>query len=71
MQKGIHPGFETQGRGHQKSKEGVSVAQRKIFLKKADASSLDLGPVDFDAVRIFLYMYVWSFFSDLLTIWKP
>ena len=38
--KGIHPGFETQGRRHQKSKTGVSVAPRKgllsskIFLKK-------------------------------------
>ena len=27
--KGIHPGFETQGRHYQKSKTGVSVAQRK------------------------------------------
>ena len=26
---GIHPGFETQGRSHQKSKTGVSVAPRK------------------------------------------
>ena len=26
---GIHPGFETQGRGHQKSKIGVSAAPRK------------------------------------------
>ena len=26
---GIHPGFETQGRRHQKSKTGVSVAPRK------------------------------------------
>ena len=37
---GIHPGFETQGRRHQKSKTGVSVAPQKglvsykIFLKK-------------------------------------
>ena len=36
----IHPGFETQGRCHQKSKTEVSVAPRKglmspkIFLKK-------------------------------------
>ena len=27
--KGIHPGFETQGRRHQKSKIGVSVALQK------------------------------------------
>ena len=26
---GIHPGFETQGRHHQKSKTGVSVAPQK------------------------------------------
>ena len=26
---GIHPGFEAQGRCHQKSKTGVSVTQRK------------------------------------------
>ena len=38
--KGIHPGFETQGRRHQKSKIGVSVVSRKrlmslkSFLKK-------------------------------------
>ena len=38
--RGIHPGFETQGRRYQKSKTGVSVAPRiglmssKIFLKK-------------------------------------
>ena len=38
--RGIHPGFETQGRRHQKSKTGVSVAPRKgltsskNFLKK-------------------------------------
>ena len=38
--KGIHPGFETQGRHHQKSKTGVSVAPRrglmssKFFFKK-------------------------------------
>ena len=37
---GIHPGFETQGRRHQKSKTGVSVAPQKglvsykFFLKK-------------------------------------
>ena len=37
--KGIHPGFETQGRHHQKYKTGVSVALQKgemsskIFLK--------------------------------------
>ena len=29
--KGIHPGFETQGRHHQKSKTGVSVVPRKIL----------------------------------------
>ena len=40
--RGIHPGFETQGRRHQKSKTGVSVAQKKdscppkFFLKKDD-----------------------------------
>ena len=28
-QNGIHPGFETQGRCHQKSKTGVSVAPQK------------------------------------------
>ena len=27
--RGIHPGFETQGRRHQKSKTGVSVAPQK------------------------------------------
>ena len=36
--KGMNPGFETQGRHHQKSKTGVSVAPRKglkiFFLKK-------------------------------------
>ena len=38
---GIHPGFETQGRPHQKSKTVVSVAPQKglmssiFFLKKA------------------------------------
>ena len=39
---GIHPGFETQGRCHQKSKAGVSVAQQKridvlqnYFFKKS------------------------------------
>ena len=38
--KGIHPGFKTQGRHHQKSKTGVSVAPRKglvsskTFFKK-------------------------------------
>ena len=33
---GIHPGFEAQGRGHQKSKTGVSLAPQKalIFSKK-------------------------------------
>ena len=33
---GIHPGFETQGRHHQKSKSGVSVApqKRNNVLKK-------------------------------------
>ena len=37
---GIHPGFETQGRGHQKSKSGVSVAPQKgthVLKKKEDA----------------------------------
>ena len=29
---GIHPGFETQGRRHQKSKTGVSVAPRKGLM---------------------------------------
>ena len=29
---GIHPGFETQGRHHQKSKTGVSVAPRKGLM---------------------------------------
>ena len=39
---GIHPGFETQGRCHQKSKTGVSVSSQKgpvsskFFLKKHD-----------------------------------
>ena len=28
----IHPRFETQGRGHQKSKTGVSVAPKKILM---------------------------------------
>ena len=34
--KGIHPGFETQGRCHQKSKTGLSVAPHKglIFSEK-------------------------------------
>ena len=31
---GVHPDFETQGRCHQKSKTGVSVAIQKVFLKK-------------------------------------
>ena len=30
--RGIHPGFETQGRRHQKSKTGVSVAQQKGLM---------------------------------------
>ena len=30
--KGIHPGFETQGRCHQKSKMGVSVATHKGLM---------------------------------------
>ena len=30
--RGIHPGFETQGRRHQKSKTGVSVVQQKGFM---------------------------------------
>ena len=30
--RGIHPGFETQGRRHQKSKTGVSVAPQKGFM---------------------------------------
>ena len=30
--KGIHPGFETQGRLHQKSKTGVSMAPRKRLV---------------------------------------
>ena len=30
--KGIHPGFDTQGRYHQKSKTGVSVAPRKGLM---------------------------------------
>ena len=35
IQKGIHPEFETQGRCHQKSKTGVSVALRKgLMLSK-------------------------------------
>ena len=29
---GIHPGFKTQGRRHQKSKTGESVAPRKGFM---------------------------------------
>ena len=29
---GIYPGFETQGRRHQKSKTGVSVAPRKGLM---------------------------------------
>ena len=29
---GIHPGFETQGRHHQKSKTGVSVASQKGLM---------------------------------------
>ena len=40
--RGIHPGSETQGRRHQKSKTGVSVApqkglmfSKKFFLKKS------------------------------------
>ena len=37
---GIHPGFETQGRCHQKSKTGISVASQKVltaifFVKKS------------------------------------
>ena len=40
--RGIHPGFETQGRRHKKSKTGVSVAPQKglmsskNFFKKED-----------------------------------
>ena len=30
--RGIHPGFETQGRHHHKFKTGVSVAPRKWFM---------------------------------------
>ena len=45
--RGIHPGFETQGRHHQKSKTGMSVVPRKglmsskkFFFKKKD---MDMG----------------------------
>ena len=34
--KGIHPGFETQGRCYQKSKTGVSVASRKVLVSSKD-----------------------------------
>ena len=34
---GIHPGFETQGRRHQKSTIGVSVGPQKFFKKKGTA----------------------------------
>ena len=42
---GIHPGFETQGRRHKKSKTGVSVAQKKDLcptkiLKKLLSSAM-------------------------------
>ena len=43
---GIHPGFETQGRHHQKSKTGVSVAPQKVHMcppkiKKKNPKTLD------------------------------
>ena len=45
FERGIHPGFKTQGRCHQKSKTEVSVAllmSSKIFKKKRCNRSLDL-----------------------------
>ena len=34
----IHPSFETQGRRHQKSKTGISVAPRKGLMSSSDSS---------------------------------
>ena len=34
---GIHPGFETQVRHHQKSKAGVSVAPRRVLVSFKNA----------------------------------
>ena len=43
--KGIHPGFETQGRHHQKSKTGVTVAPQKGLMssKTSKKKHLDYG----------------------------
>ena len=45
---GIHPGFETQGRRHQKSKTGVSVAPRKglTSCKLKKKTSVDANKVE-------------------------
>ena len=54
---GIHPGFETQGRRHQKSKTGVSVASRKgqmsskNFLKNFKKKNLCSMPRNFQTTK--------------------
>ena len=57
---GIHPGFETQGRCHQKPKIGISVAPRKGLMssKIFVIASLD-GGVRADGLRLkgFLMMF--------------
>ena len=37
--RGIHPGFETQGRCHQKSRTGVSVAPRKGLMSSKNVNN--------------------------------
>ena len=41
---GIHPGFETQGRRHQKSKTGVAVAPRKGLMSSKDLFKKNVSP---------------------------
>ena len=48
--KGIHPGFETQGRHHQRSKTGVSVAPQKKLMDSVRllGTSLNIKDLEYD-----------------------
>ena len=60
MQKGIYPGFETQGRHHQKSKTGVSVAPRKGLMPFKNLIKIKSLQYSFSTKILFQYKRNWK-----------
>ena len=51
VSQGIGPGFETQGRCHQKSKTGLSVAPQKGLISKTKKTLVRLQVIIFSDIR--------------------